>query len=962
MAEFGKIGWGLGSFGISVPTGFSALIEFVQKRSSAGVEEGTPAGTGIPAVYTVSQFEDGLDKGTVTPSHVRAAFSTFAPDKLTPVASSFVLKAKSWAPVIEAFVRELTAATLDMGVIIRIWSQSSADLGASLLALGAINSVTEDILASIHGFVESDVLAYLRAQFTSTADLGGSLQPYHLSDILAALYPFHTDDFTATLEVILGVDLPGVVQTIPGWNLPTTLVTIPGVDLGAIGGGHFPVDFAAAAAAVPPVELPAEIRGGFSDTLDLAAELTQTGEFRGLQALLQAALPNNYDILAKIGVISQATADLAARLQPYRSVDLGAELITERIYQVRAIIAGWVREATSDFSALIRRVDSLTTELSVTPLKAVVSTHTGDRLYNLDRVVRPFFQNRYAFGTSDAGLFILTLEPVYGTFPDLHAEIVGVDFYRKNLTGFIRGALRVSDDLGSAVTSVVSFANVRRFLVDMIPLLNLPGDLVQVGGFLPVRASIRPVHKGITGQAPDAGFVSTAASYKFFIGTSAGLFVPPQIVSQVRISTYRNSADIPDLRATIEGWYETNLGASISYYPFSDFAATAFAIDLSHLTHLSASIASFKASDLGASLTQSGGFEFLPAALTVQGQIGDISASVVPAINPIAFNVVSVSTMPTSNLGAIINYGSLITCQATSLISAIGGYIKPIVTGTDETIQNLAAELNVLRIELPLTAEIVGRRRTRVRILSLTFRAKTRDSERIRGSITPVIPTSADLPVEIVGLLHEADLPATLVPVRYAGHDVDYTATETVANLSTGEIKSILVSFRSQVSSYIYEEVSNAVYATDRGTWAIDLRTLVRDESFYDRSPDSRELVLNDGLQEFFSLDEALRNAIIVLCERRQVGILAQLTARGQISDFSARIDSVTADRILDMSTSLVAVLNSPDISASISGAQSGLAAVLASIIPGVDAASGDLGGSVTGNIINDLSAEVTAV
>lgn len=905
MSEFGKLGWGTGSFGTASPAGQSAATtEAEQKTSSSGSELGDPT-------------------TALSSAHARALVKTYGPTVGLPAANEHILKKKSWAPTFDIFSRELNFDFSNLGVVIRIRFMGSADLSASILAFGAIQ--------------EGD-----------PQDLTASLQPHHL------------DDFVAALITVPGVDLGGVFQPIPGWDLPTALVTIPSVNLGAIGGGHFPEDIPALLAAVPPVDLPAEIRGGFSDTLDLTGALTQIGAFQGLQGIVRAAIPSLADLQARIGVISQGVVDLPATLQPYRSVDLGAAIETQRVFGVRALIYGYARLVTEDITAYLRRVDSVVEDFPVVPLKAVVSTHTSDKLPNLTKVARSFFNNRYVFGTVGAGLVVLNLQPVFGVFPDLHAEIIGRDFFRSNITGFVRAAIRDNKGLGSVVTSVVQFTNVRRLLLDLIPLINMEGDLIQVGGFLPVRGSIASVHRGQTTTADDAGFVTTASTYRFLLGTTQGLFIPPQAVSQIRVTTFRNVTSLPDLHATIEGWHEADLTASLSSYPFSALAASATALGVDHLSHLTAFLAAFKAADLGASLTRSGGFEPFGGSITAAGKVEDLSASVVSSIDPLAFNVVSVSTKPALNLGALINYGSLVSCSPTSVISEIGAYIKTIVTGTPETIQSLSAELNVLRVEEDFTADIVGRRRTRVRILSLTFRSKTRDSGRIRGSITPVIPTVSSVSAEIVGLLHEANLLASLTPVRFATLNGSFTTTEQVVNLNTGEVKSVLISFRSQVNLYVYEEVTTAVYATDRGTWAIDVRSLIREDSFFDRPASNREVKVDAGLQEFYSLDEAIRNAIVLLCERQQSEMAASLSARGAIADLGVQISTIAADRVGDLNTSLVSVLNSPDITASISGARSSLIGVTATLVAGVSQVSGNIGGSVSGNIVNDLGAEIT--
>lgn len=906
MPVFGNIGWGQGAWGAIT----QGQVPVDVRQPSTGHTFGVPARLGE----------------LTTVAHARAYIQTFVTPQQAhtpglPAAASLVLKAKTWAEELDLLAKEVFSAVKNLGAFLRVATRDTLDLSA-----------------------------ILTTAFKGTANLGATLQP------------FRSEDISALLEAISAVDLSAILQTIPGADLPTIVQPIPGVDLGAFGGGHPPADIGGPICAIPPLDMPVFIRGGFSDTADLSTSLTQIGFFEGLQAILNVALPGSDDLGATMRVIAQGTKDLLALLQPIHNKDLPASIITQRVFDTRAIIAGVSAGNTFNLPAIIRQGFSGATNLGVAPIKAVVSTHTSSKLPNLDKVSRPFFQNRYVFGSSGAGLFLLTIEPVFGIFPDLHAQIFAQGFFRDNIRGFIRAAIPGTKDLTTLMTSVVPFVNINKILLSLIPLINLPGDLIQVGGFKPIRGSITPRYSVSTGTADDAGFITTASSYRFYIGTGRGLFIPPQVIPELRITTYRNNFPRPDLHATIEGWYVGNLGASISDYPFSALPATVRAWDLDHIKELTAAIGTFNISDMGASVTPSGGFEDFGGSLTTQGAVSDITASLISFINPLAFNVVSVSTMPLKDIGAIINYDLVRRCAPVSAISSLSGYIKPLVSGTDETRQDLPAELNVLRIVLDMGAEIIGRKRTRISVLGLTFRSRIRASERMRGSITPVTPTFSDMSASISGLLHEVDLPATLTPLRFEPNGADFTAQEQVVNLSTGDVKSVLLSFQSQVSFYVFEEIASAVYSTDRGTWAIDLRSLIRDDSFFDRSLNNREFTI-DEVAEFASLDEAIRSAIVVLCERRQETITASITPRGAIRDLGVQLGIISGDRLLDLSSKLVAVSGLPDIAALIntSTETSDLTRMAASITPETTETSGDLASSIIANNDTDLLAEITA-
>ena len=797
----------------------------------------------------------------------------------------------------------------------------------------------------------ADLGAYIEASRTLETDLP--------AEVLGNLIK----DLPAVLQAVDPVDLPASIEAIASVDLPATTVPIPGVDLGAYGGGHPPEDISAYVGTLPPVDLGAELRPTKEGTPeDLGAALTQVGAFVGLPAFMRIATSGLKDLEARIRVIADREKDLPANIHGWVEVDIPAYIKVQFIKDATAIIAGWAREVEFNLPAVIRRADAGSIDMGVDPVRAVVSTHTSDKLPNLDKVSKPFFENRYMVGTKYAGLAFVALEPIFGIFPDLHAEIVVRELTRTNMSAFLRPAFRSTNDLITALNSVSSFVTINKVILELVPLINMNAELVRTGGFLGLKGTIRPSYKGQTGTSDDAGFSFTATSYKFFLGTSRGLFIPPQPGPTLKIETYTNNHPTPDLHATLEGWHVSDFGAYLKEYPYSPISAYVNAWDLVHISHLPAQIGTFNPSDLYAYLNPFGAWYDLNSELIVQGQIGDLAAEVNPSINPLAYSVVTVSTKPFANLGAIINYESYVRCAVTSAVVGLSAFVKPIVTGTAANQLDLTASLISGRIELDLPAEIVGRKRTRVRTLALTFRAKTRDSERIRGSITPVAPTFYDVAASITGLLHEVDLPAEITPIRYSPHDVDFTAVEKVANLDSGDIKDVLVSFRSSVSFYVYDEVTEAVYATDRGTWTIDLRSLIRDEAFFDRSALNRELVISN-IQEFYSLDDAIRYALTVLCERQQRSLSATVTALGQITDLGVDMGIIGSDRMSNLTTKLVAVANSPDITAYIntSNQSSGLQGILATATARYAENSISLGGSVSGSIVDDLGAEITA-
>jgi len=262
-----------------------------------------------------------------------------------------------------------------------------------------------------------------------------------------------------------------------------------------------------------------------------------------------------------------------------------------------------------------------------------------------------------------------------------------------------------------------------------------------------------------------------------------------------------------------------------------------------------------------------------------------------------------------------------------------------------------------------LFAEIIGRKISRINIITLQVRLAARSTARLYAAIVPSRSIFTDLQCTITGVSHEFDLLASLTPVLLAPHQVTMSRKEIVVDLENpNNIKEILLSLRSQVSTYVYEEINEVVYETDRGTWALDLRDAQSQDSFYDLSEANRHITLND-VSEFYSLDEAIRNAIVVLCERRQASIAAAITAKGGVQQLRAAIGVVAIDMFSDVSGSLFTVTNAPEITASINPGpgSSALKRLFAAITPQREEHT-DLPCEISGSYVSALEASITGI
>lgn len=804
-------------------------------------------------------------------------------------------------------------------------------------------------------------IVFQRILVSTYADLGTSLDVQRKDrDLLGLIHGFITSDIDAAISGHPPENITAsLIPTLPS-NIQALLNTIPYINFPVKAGGHFPEHITASVNITQPVNFSVYVRRGEIGTLDIAASITQVGGFDDLSTFVRStrAAISDFGVSIEEKILGNITAFINGNI----SSDIGGIINAERFNSLFGIIWNWTRQAVGEMKAYIRRIDHAVKDLPVDTVRAIISTHTSDKVPNLDRVSKPFYQNRYVFGTGSRGFFLLTLEPVFGYFPDLHAEIFAQQFFRLNIKAYIRVAARQSDGIIVSVLGVSPYVNINKITISPNPLKDLSVSIVQRGGFKQLQAQIRPLHSTSTGTSEDADYIYTAATYRFLLGTGRGLFIPEVNVPQIKVTTFRNNHPRPDLRAFIQGWNEINFGAYIRDYTFMSLSASLFAVDDGMFKDLFVQLIPAHIKSFSASVVPVGYYRHLAASISSGGGVSHIGASIVSFINPLAFDVVPVSTKPFSNIGAIINYDELVSCSSTSTFSSINAFIRGFFASDTNTSSDIGATLNVLRLLSDVNAEVIGRKRTRIRVLTLSFRANTRGSSSTGASITPLVKVVSDISVEIAGLSHQTDITASIIPARKVLSGVLLTESENVVDFRSGDTEEVFVTFRSKVGEYVYEKLTNTVYPTDRGTWAIDLRTAKRQELFFDRSPENRTRVI-DGVVEYYSLDAAIRDALTFICDRQQENIGASIGGVGKAISFAAAVNVVGADNLSNIKAGIVSVYNSPEIFASVNTGlgSSRFESVMGVIFPANESQE-SLSAQVTGEHSKDFGVSVVGV
>ncbi len=753
-------------------------------------------------------------------------------------------------------------------------------------------------------------------------------------------------DFERITEVNMSAYIRAAYAT--ALNMSVSLSAVRPVDINAILNVH------------QPENIPAFLRTAYTAVLDLGSSLTQVGSFEGLPALIKSLSTSYSDMLAEIEV--KYPGDLRAFLHGYATTDLGASLVTERYKNLPVIIWGRVVAATSNFGAFVRQDTNGTKDMPVMGMKAVVSTHTSDKTPNLRKVGKVFYENKFLFGTRSKGLVAFVIEPVYGVFPDLHAEIFAQQYFRASLAALIRPAQRTTTEFPTTLVSVSPHIKITKITLKPQPLRELPTTLNARGGYLSMGALIRGGFSGSTGTAEDAAYTTTASTHRFILGTTKGLYIPKKNTPTIVTTTFNNNHPNPDLRASLRAWQASNIGAYLKVYNLAALPASLTSIGPDQYKDLYAFAEPAYVSDLLASLISTGEYRGLSASIESSGGISNFTASIISFINPLSYTVVPVSTKPFKDIGALINYGSMVSCAGGSQIASLSAYIRGFEGGTEDKAASLGASLNALRLTSGMPAEIVGRKLTRIRTLTLNFRASTRGSSTVNAVAVPKVETYSSLLASISGLSHEINFGASITPVRYALEDVLFTASEHAVNLRNPQnFKDVLLTFRSKVSSYVYEEIGQAIYPTEHGKWAIDLRSVKRQTSFFDRDPESRERLVSSA-EGFHSIDEAIRNAISIICDGVQDNLGASIVVGGGSSNLRVSMGVTSIDKFTDMRSKLVSVQTLPDISASVNtGRQSsGYASLMTTIYSGGLAVQSSMPASLDVEVARDLGAELT--
>lgn len=794
------------------------------------------------------------------------------------------------------------------------YTAGTLDGGFSLI-LGLRNfSKTPDIRATITSFQLADISALINA--IRFVHIAASIRPLRTAvlDMLATVGGFGIYNFPTSVFSVVPEDISVSISPIYSY-ISATIGSIEYSRILATIGAHLPVDIAASIFITQPYNFSAFIHGFlYGDPVSLGASIAQVGGYSNLSSYVSVTSRMTSNLRSIIRV--KEPVDISGKLYGWEVLDISASI--SRVYQApdfRAIIRGTGANVYSNLHAIIRRADSSTLNLG-TLIRPRVSTHTSDKAINVGRFPKAYPDNRYVSAVGFSGFSIIAIEPIFGNFPDLHATINVINYYRSSISAIIRPLYPTSTDFSVGIKGTAPYIHIDRVRLDFVLFRSIGATITPTGEHTKLRVSIKPIVSTSTGTSFNAGYSYSYSTTQQFFATNMGVVVLPKVSSSIKRGTYVNVHLTPDLNAFVAGWAESNLSTYINVFPMSHLSASVYAWDSSHMSQLLARLQPVRIEDFSALINVSGGISPLSAVIQSRMYASSMQVTINGYIEILSRDIINVHTKPFSDFRASINFNNTFSCSFSSQVKDLETRIR----GIDFGYLDISASILSLHEYGNIGASISGFKRIRPKILTLYFRARSRESEGIRSTILGLKPELNDLSVSIIGLSHIADLPTSITVTRIKPKDVDSATSITIVDIDNPENKKEAeVVFYTGVDKYVYDSDQNSLYADGGLPWSLLVREVSLSDSFFDADSGSRYKIVS-SMSGFDSVDEAVRDGINMVGGFIFESFGATINSIGYISSMQATVYGDSVDRTIYLPAKIFPVYDVPDISATITG------------------------------------------
>lgn len=199
----------------------------------------------------------------------------------------------------------------------------------------------------------------------------------------------------------------------------------------------------------------------------------------------------------------------------------------------------------------------------------------------------------------------------------------------------------------------------------------------------------------------------------------------------------------------------------------------------------------------------------------------------------------------------------------------------------------------------------------------------------------------SDLSASIIGVQSNSDISANISSAFFASVKRDGVPIGQWVNTKTGERRLIKIFFEGNASNFYYSSLGLKTYsenAMDSLKVVVEIYTK-EDESnsLLARKTEVKKCVINN-LQDFTSIDSAIKYAIMCAAGEISDQLMATITAVGKVEELTANVDVIDNNKSRPLNAAITAVGNLPDIQATISGSGdiSDLSGYIASLNPGL--------------------------
>lgn len=296
---------------------------------------------------------------------------------------------------------------------------------------------------------------------------------------------------------------------------------------------------------------------------------------------------------------------------------------------------------------------------------------------------------------------------------------------------------------------------------------------------------------------------------------------------------------------------------------------------------------------------------------------GELPSSLYAVITPKVFfidSTIPINTYPFANLRAVINASS---CGFDSLYQDLQVSIYGIAANKLEaSIIGVAGQYALTGNDI----EILIKQAVAVENWMFLI---TKSPVIVDSSMELIFTNSplSDLVASITAVPNSADLAASVSPAYFPTVYREGVPIGEWVNTETGETKLIKIYFKGSVSSFYYSSIAHKTYAESPfDSLDIEVETYRRtsgEQGLLTQKVKSHTHTLKN-LQEFPSIDEAIKFGILMAASEMYSSLGAYIEARGYAEDISATISAPIPGRYKDIKCELIAVEDSPDLEATI--------------------------------------------